>query len=422
MKTYRMSRRAALSAIGGAALGGNARQALAAPAVRQKATISYWTWADNPAHQKMVLDAVDAFNKSQEFITVEVDATMAVMDVVRKVASAYAAGSAPDVAGTVQTNVQNWFDTGILSPVDPFFEKWDAKSDYFPSVVDAMRSVPGQPVLYMPNAILPYVLYYRADWFDAAKIKPPATYDAFIAAAKAMTTADRAGYAMRGQTYYATQVIEPIWGSTGTKFVDLASGQVDFDSPAATAVTGKWVGMFTKDHTAQSTAVTDNYPQIFALMEKGLAAMWIYGTHAHPQLLAALGDRIQVVPTPRAGDKDVMLANPEGAFIVSSCKEKEAAWEFLMFMGSGGADRVLTAKRGLLPVRRSIAAEPAYQTNRFFKVAIDAQASWWHPPFAWKNWTDYQNKIAPYWQEALRGDITPQAWQQQAAKFLRGQA
>jgi ABC-type glycerol-3-phosphate transport system substrate-binding protein len=82
---------------------------------------------------------------------------------------------------------------------------------------------------------------------------------------------------------------------------------------------------------------------------------------------------------------------------------------------------VLTAKRGLLPVRKSIAAEPAYQTNRFFKVAIDAQASWWHPPFAWKNWTNYQNKIAPFWQEALRGDMTPQAWQAQAAKFLRGQ-
>jgi multiple sugar transport system substrate-binding protein len=421
MKAVKLSRRSTLAGLGGAVLAGHVRGGLAAPAVRQKATISYWTWADNPAHQKMVLDAVEAFNKSQGFITVQVDATMAVMDVVRKVAAAFAAGSAPDVAGTVQTNVQNWYDTGILSPVDSYFNQWEAKDDYFPSVVDAMHSVPGQPVLYMPNAILPYVLYYRADWFSAAGLKPPTTYGEFIAAAKAMTTTDRAGYAMRGQTYYATQVIEPIWGSAGVKFADVTSGKVDFDSPAATSVTEKWVGMLTKDHSAQSTAVTDNYPQIFALMEKGLAAMWIYGTHAHPQLLAALGDRIQVVPTPRAGDEDVMLANPEGAFIVSSSKEKDAAWEFLQFMGSGDADRVLTAKRGLLPVRKSIAAEPAYQTNRFFKVAIDAQASWWHPPFAWKNWTNYQNKIAPFWQEALRGDMTPQAWQAQAAKFLRGQ-
>jgi multiple sugar transport system substrate-binding protein len=421
MKARQLSRRAMLAAVGGAAFGGKAQHALAAPAVRHKATISYWTWADNPAHQKMILDAVDAFNKSQGFITVQVDATMAVMDVVSKVAASFAAGSAPDVAGTVQTNVQNWYDTGILSPVDQYFNEWDAKSDYFPSVVQAMRSIPGQPVLYMPNAILPYVLYYRADWFSAAGAKPPVTYDEFIAAAKTMTTKDHAGYAMRGQTYYATQVIEPIWGSTGVKFVDPKSGKVDFDSPAALAVTEKWVTMLTKDHSAQSTAVSDNYPQIFALMEKGQAAMWIYGTHAHPQLLAALGDRIQAVPTPRAGEQNVMLANPEGAFIISSSKEKDAAWEFLQFMGSGDADRVLTAKRGLLPVRKSIAAEPAYQNNRFFRVAIDAQETWWHPPFAWKYWTNYQNRIAPYWQEALRGDISPRDWQNQAAKLLRGQ-
>jgi ABC-type glycerol-3-phosphate transport system substrate-binding protein len=103
---------------------------------------------------------------------------------------------------------------------------------------------------------------------------------------------------MRGQTYYSVQVIEPTWGNTGIEFVDKAFGQVDFDAPAATAVTEKWVGMFTKDHSAQSTAVTNNYPQISALMEKGLAVMWIYGTHAHPQLLAAPGDRIQVVRLP----------------------------------------------------------------------------------------------------------------------------
>jgi len=43
MKSKQISRRAALAALGGAVLGGSARQALAAPAVRQKVTISYWT-------------------------------------------------------------------------------------------------------------------------------------------------------------------------------------------------------------------------------------------------------------------------------------------------------------------------------------------------------------------------------------------
>ena len=38
--------------------------------------------------------------------------------------------------------------------------------------------------------------------------------------------------------------------------------------PAAIDVTEKWVGMFTKDKSAQPTAVNDGYREQYALMEK----------------------------------------------------------------------------------------------------------------------------------------------------------
>ena len=223
---------------------------------------------------------------------------------------------------------------------------------------------------------------------------------------------------MRGVDYYAVQPIEPIWGSAGVQFVE-PNGTVDFASPAAVSVTEKWVGMFTKDKSAQSTAVSDGYPQLFSLMERGKAAMWIYGTHASPQLNTALGDRIQVVPTPNVGPRQCMLANPEGDFITTSCKEKEAAWTFLQYMASSKA-ATLVQGRGFLPVRKSLTADPAIQDNRFFKVASANAANWWTPPFYAKNWAIYQDRIAPYWQQALRQEITPKQWNEQAAKFLRG--
>src|SRR3546814_14786020 len=83
-------------------------------------------------------------------------------------------------------------------------------------MLDAMRSKDGQPVLYLATMMLPYLLYYRADWFDEAKVAPPTTYDEFIAAAKAISAPpNRYGYALRGADYFGTQVIEPIWGSAG---------------------------------------------------------------------------------------------------------------------------------------------------------------------------------------------------------------
>jgi multiple sugar transport system substrate-binding protein len=280
-----LSRRAALKSIGAAGVAAIAVPASGlaqAPAVRKRVALSYWTWSDNPGHQKMLTDVVDGFNKSQDLISVQLDAASRVQEVRQKLLVAYAAGAGPDVAGVVQTNVQEYFDSGVIAPVDAFFAEWNQKDDYFPSVVDFMRSRPGQPVLYMPARILPYVLFYRADWFDEAKLAPPKTYDEFIEAARRLTKpGERAGVAIRGVDYYAVQPIEPIWGSAGVQFVD-PKGNVDFDSPAAVAITEKFVGMFTKDKSTQPTAVNDGYPQIFSLMERGRAAMWLYGVHAHP--------------------------------------------------------------------------------------------------------------------------------------------
>jgi hypothetical protein len=54
-------------------------------------------------------------------------------------------------------------------------------------------------------------------------------------------------------------------------------------------------------------------------------------------------------------------------------------------------------------------------------VAIENADKWWMPPFSWKYWTNYQDKIAPYWQQALQQSITVQQFQDQAAAFLRGE-
>src|SRR4051812_33559856 len=117
------TRRKMLGLIGaaGAALGaGPALGQVAAPAVRKPVRLSYWTWADNPGHQKRLVDAVNAFNAKQQFVTVELDAGSVTMEARKKVVVAFAAGSAPDISGTVQTHAQDWFDSGILHPIDEY--------------------------------------------------------------------------------------------------------------------------------------------------------------------------------------------------------------------------------------------------------------------------------------------------------------
>ena len=432
-KPARVSRRNALKAMGavgiavagGTVMGGapNAvAQTVAAPAVRKKVKLTYWNWADNPVHQKISLDSVEMFNKSQSFIEVEVDATMAVMESRKKLVTSFAAGAAPDVAMMVQYWAQDYYDNGILHPIEDYFKKWDAAPDFLPNVIEQVRSKPGQPILYVPQTSIPYFLFYRADWLAEAKLKPPATYDEFIQAAKAISKPpDRYGLAMRGQTYSAIQVILPIWASAGVKFVD-DKNNVDFDSPAAIAVTEKWVALYTKDNAAQPSAVSDGYREQYALMEKGRCGMWYYGPHASPALIKALGDNIQAVNNPRVGPNHYMLANPEGPLMTTSCKEKDAAWEFIKFIASGDALLLYTAKRMVPPVRKSFFNNPAFEGNRFIKMSLADSNTWYMPPYYNKNWANFQDKIPPYWQEALRQKISVRDFHVQGAKFLRGQA
>lgn len=423
----RLSRRKTLKmmgAAGGALLAGStgAMAQVAAPAVRKKVKLTYWNWADNPPHQKISLDSVEMFNKSQNLIEVEVDATMAVMESRKKLVVAHAAGSPPDVIMTVQYWVQDYFDNGILHPIEDYFKKWDAAPDFFPNVIEQTRSRKGQPIMFVPQTSIPYYVFGRADWLKEANVAVPDTFDQFVAAAKAITKApDRYGIAMRGQTYSAIQVILPIWASAGVKFVD-EKGNVDFDSPAAVDVTEKWVGMFTKDKSAQPSAVNDGYREQYALMEKSKCGFWFYGPHASPAMMKALGDAIQPMANPRVGKERYMLANPEGPMMTTGCKEKEAAWEFIKFIGSGDALMLYTAGRAVPPVRKSASTAPVFQENRFIKFGLDEVATWWTPPYENKNWANFQDKIPPYWQEVLREKITPKQFNEQGAKFLRGQA
>jgi multiple sugar transport system substrate-binding protein len=404
------------------ALAAGNEPAVAAPHVRKKAKIVFWNWADNPGHMKISTDSVDMFNKSQNFIEVELDANMAVAEARKKLVVSYAAGAAPDVIMVIQYWVQDLYNNGIIHPLNHYYNAWDAREDFFQNVVEGAKAKPDGALTYIPLTNIVYSLYYRSDWYKEAGIQPPETYDQMIAAAKAISKPpERYGYALRGQPYQAIEIIHGIWRSAGVQYVD-DKGNVDFDSPAAIDVAAKWIGMLTKDKSASPTAVNDGMREIYTYMQSGKTGMWLYATQASAILQEALGDNIQYALTPRVGEKHYTLANPEGPMITSSSKEKEAAWEFIKFINTGDAALLYSRDRQTPPMRKSLAQNEVFQKNRFIKQTVEWADTWWSPPYHHEHWANFQDRIAPYWQEALRETITPAQFCQQGAKLLRGEA
>ena len=87
-------------------------------------------------------------------------------------------------------------ERGWLLPLDPLIAKfrqaveWD---DIDPTLVREVCSYKGK-VYGVPNLFISMFFFYRKDLFDAAGVKPPATMDEWVAAAKALTKPDRKQY------------------------------------------------------------------------------------------------------------------------------------------------------------------------------------------------------------------------------------
>jgi spermidine/putrescine-binding protein len=87
-------------------------------------------------------------------------------------------------------------ERGWLMPLDPLIAKlrqaveWD---DIDPTLVRDVCSYKGK-VYGVPNLAISMFFFYRKDLFDAAGLKPPATMDEWIAAARTLTKADKKQY------------------------------------------------------------------------------------------------------------------------------------------------------------------------------------------------------------------------------------
>lgn len=87
-------------------------------------------------------------------------------------------------------------ERGWLMPLDPLIEKfgqaveWD---DINPTLVRDVCSYKGK-VYGVPNLSISMFFFYRKDLLDAAGLKPPETFDDWIAAAKALTKPDKKQY------------------------------------------------------------------------------------------------------------------------------------------------------------------------------------------------------------------------------------
>ena len=258
-------------------------------------------------------------------------------------------------------------------------------------------------------------LYYRADLFAAAGLKPPATFDDFVAAAKALTKGGMFGFGMRGGAGGYDN-----WGpfvlGGGANFAK--GGMV---SDAALKANRLYVGLATNDHVVPPSAPSDGFQQIVANFKAGRTAMAIHHVGSSNDIVAALGDKVSAAPVPRGADgKGWTLFGDESNAVLAASKEKEAAFKWITFLSTGANNADLNKLTGQLSVTTSGAALDTLHQQRFVAASTASLPIAAVLPPSSKT-ADFVGTVWPTnMQQALLGQITPDAMMQAFEQHFNG--
>ncbi|MFT4280966.1 ABC transporter substrate-binding protein [Microbacterium sp.] len=322
-----MNRTAPLAGVGVLAVAGLALAGCSGPATTPGAaedvTITYSNFISAGGNEKNLEAIVDAFEKENKGITVEVK-TLPYADYFTALQTDLAGGTVADVFDIEFANYAAYQKSGVLAPLEGV-----DTSAYQASLADAYATDGTQYAL--PSSFSNVVLFYNADLFDAAGLDYPTadwTWADEKAAAEKLTDND-AGVWGDYQPISYHEFYKAV-AQAGGQFLK-ADGTLGFNSPEGIAA-AKWLveKSGTTMPTAEQGAGTPDFDS--KLFADGKLAMWHSGIWMFGGLAdAGIAWDIAVEP----GDTQHASALFSNAVGVSAgTKNKEAATKFAEFLTS----------------------------------------------------------------------------------------
>ncbi|MGW5650525.1 ABC transporter substrate-binding protein [Streptomyces humi] len=159
-----------LTACGGSGSGNDTKSA------GQPVTLPYWGWANG---QEAV---VKAFNASHKDIKLQYTKVTDQLTMQKQLSNALKAGNAPCLLQNTAEYVTSWVAQGALADISQYV---DSSKDKFNAGSWASAQVQGK-TYGVPVSSAPQFTIYRTDVFAKYGLKPPTTWDDFIAAGKVL--------------------------------------------------------------------------------------------------------------------------------------------------------------------------------------------------------------------------------------------
>lgn len=286
-----------------------------------------------------------------------------------KISAAVPRGKGADIFIYAQDRLGGWIESGnVIEPLD-FYLDDATRKQYLPTTMEAMtyrKTVYGLPVNY--KAI---TLIYNKKLVTT----PPKTTGELVALAKKLTDkkAGKFGLAYSYSDFYYHAALMNGFGGRAfdpgpTPVLNAPENVKSID------LVLKWLYTDKILPDEPSTAL------ITSLFNEGKAAMVFSG----PWFLGEIDKKIEwgLAPLPtidEAGGKPMRpWVTVEGAYIAAPCKKKEAAYDFIKYLTSAEAGKVMALKGRQSPANKAVYEDPAVANDpvlKNFRTQVDTAVS-----------------------------------------------
>src|SRR5690242_5196055 len=329
-----------------------------------KVTIQFWT-AQTPPTDKVINNLAAEFNATHPNIVVQASSGgTSTGDLLPKVTTALAAGTAPDVAyiyGSYAANIaQSGKTVNLRNIIHTPGYNWN---DFYPASQQIVS--PGGKVIGFPDLIDNLAVIYNKNLFAAAGVPVPSpnwTWDQFRAIAKRMTNPAKhiygVNYPIGGDLLDTSWRFFPGLWQRGGQILSSNDKRALFNSPAGIANLTLWQQMATVDHSVYLDPTASKAEPLFT---SGHLAMFVSGPWEVPTLNQAKVDWADV-QLPAVNGNHQTVSGPDNWVVFDHNPARvNAAVEFLKWLTAPQQELTWMEGSGSLPLRPSILKLPGYQ-------------------------------------------------------------
>jgi multiple sugar transport system substrate-binding protein len=394
-----------------------------ATAEEEKIKLHYLTWAGGASADYIREDFIEPFQKLHPNIEITYEA-VSFANFPDKYLTYYIAGNAPDLIHLSVGWVYDWAEKGMLTNLQPLFNRDLNPNLFFAEPLNAMRypSMSNGDLYGMPFAFVLTSLFYNKTMFDNRGLQYPTLSwswnDTREAAKKLVRDVDGDGKTDAWGFYSAHTytTLDPIIHSFGGSILD-DNFNVTLDQPKAVDAARFMVDLIHKDGVAPNPAVVSTSGiNLFAQGNMGMLIENISQISLFRQ--SQFDWDVAVMPT--GPEKRVVRLWPDSFGISSQSKNVEAAWEYVKFVVTQKEmDRYSGSRK--VPIYRPLAISPEWlEKDQLPNKMMFIEAIAYGDPLEfrprWGEWNDLKgNALAPAW----RGQMAIETAMKNAADAIR---